>query len=69
MGDIEAGTCDICKAEDVALQRKYYHYDIKCECCNRADDPHFEIVRYCSNCQPKPPYSIKVMVKPIENGR
>jgi len=31
-GSVEAGRCPVCGNEDVNLNRKYYHYDIKCEC-------------------------------------
>lgn len=64
MGDVEFAKCDICKNED-HVSRKYYYYDIKCDCCNGKDDNHFEIVRYCKDCLPKPPYNIKLMYKPI----
>lgn len=61
MNAIELGTCDICSLNAVSLQRKYYHYNIDCECCN--GDTHFEIVRYCKNCTPKPPYRISAVVE------
>lgn len=66
MGDIESGNCDICKATDVQISRRYYHYDIKCDCCNGKEDNHFEIVRYCANCQPKPPRKATVHIQPID---
>lgn len=62
MGDIEFGKCDVC-GEDKTLSRKYYYYDVKCDCCNRKDSPHFEIVRYCSNCEPKPPKRISAVIE------
>jgi len=58
--EIEYGTCDIC-GKDRPLSRKYYKYDIKCDCCNDKDDDHFEIVRHCNKCEPKPPRTIKVV--------
>lgn len=64
-GECEAGKCDICGQEVVGLARKYYYYDVKCECCNKESDPHFEIVYHCSNCQPKPPKQIKAWLQPI----
>ena len=64
MGDVEFGKCDICGME-TQLSRKYYRYDIKCTCCNSENDPHFEIVKYCHNCEPRPPRSIKAWVKPM----
>lgn len=62
-GAIEHDTCDICWTEG-PVSRKYYHYDIKCSCCNNQTDDHFEIVKYCKNCKPKPPDEITVMVDP-----
>lgn len=64
-GEVEFGKCDICKTE-APLQRKYYRYPVKCECCNSAESDHFEIVCYCKNCTPKPPYRIKLTLKPRE---
>lgn len=64
MGDIEQGTCDICK-QDKPLQRKYYYYDIKCECCRTEEGQHFEIVFHCNDCIPKPPLRVKVSLTPI----
>lgn len=66
MSTIEFGTCDICKAE-APVYRKYYYYDIKCSCCNGADDPHFEIVRTCGDCDPKPPRRVSVSMDPMED--
>ena len=66
MGDIEYGPCDICK-KNTPLTRKYYRYDLKCNCCNRAEDNHFEIVRFCANCQPKPPLTVKAYLDPLED--
>lgn len=56
MGEIEVGTCSICSTKQVTLSRKYYYYDLDCSCCN--GDKHFHIVRYCENCEPKPPTAI-----------
>lgn len=63
-GDIEYGNCDVCNTQS-SLQRKYYRYDIKCDCCNSKDSPHFEIVRHCATCEPKPPRRISVVLKPL----
>lgn len=60
-GDAEFGYCDICKEQDF-VTRKYYNYDIKCECCGNR---HFEIVYHCPNCTPSPPKQITVTVKPV----
>ena len=62
MGEIEVGYCDICHKQ-AQVQRKYYHYDVNCECCG---NNHFEIVKYCENCKPKPPHRISVIMTPIE---
>lgn len=64
MYNIEFGKCDICGLE-TSLYRKYYRYDIKCTCCNNKNDPHFEIVKYCHNCKPRPPRTIKAWVEPM----
>jgi hypothetical protein len=51
-GESEMGKCDICKKDDVILERKYYEYDIKCE-CHRPN--HVECVKYCKDCTPVEP--------------
>jgi len=51
MGDQEFGKCPYCK-EEKPLNRKYYRYDIKCECHS---PQHFEIVWHCNNCTPHEP--------------
>lgn len=66
-GDIESGTCDICKAESVPVSRKYYYYDIECDCCNSKEDDHFEIVFYCKDCKPKPPSQVTCVLSPLED--
>lgn len=65
MRDIEVCECDICNKVK-PVERKYYRYDIICECCNGSKDHHFEIVRYCSDCEPKPPIATKVCIKPSD---
>lgn len=65
MGDIEFAKCDVC-GQEAHVSRKYYYYDIKCDCCNSKDSPHFEIVRYCEKCKPKPPRTISLLLKPID---
>lgn len=62
MSESEYGMCDICGI-DTNVSRKYYHYPIICDCCSTQ---HFEIVRHCSKCEPKPPKSIRVVLKPIK---
>ena len=51
MNDIEYGICDVCGRE-ANLQRKYYHFNIKCECHS---PKHFEMIKYCSDCVPLRP--------------
>lgn len=51
MSNIEYGTCDMCGRE-ANLQRKYYHFNIKCECHS---PKHFEMIKYCSDCVPLRP--------------
>lgn len=46
-GEIEVGRCDIC-GEVKPLRRKYYHYDIKCDCHS---PKHFEIVMHWLDCE------------------
>lgn len=64
-GDIEVGTCDVCKKENVQLNRKVYYYPIKCECHSTQ---HFEIVFHCSECKPIEPKqtTIVVMTKDLQ---
>lgn len=62
MGNIEVDYCDFCHQKKQVL-RKYYHYPVNCECCGGTT--HFEYVRYCKDCTPKPPKYIRVEVKPI----
>jgi hypothetical protein len=61
MGEVEAGRCPVCGKEDVPLNRKYYHYDIECQCHN---PKHFEIVWHCNECEaPKEPMVTKIELK------
>jgi len=50
-GDSEWGECEVC-GKTGPLERTYFRYDIKCECCN---NKHFEIVWHCIGCEPKDP--------------
>lgn len=58
-GAVESGICDICKKE-THLQRKYYYYNIVCECHS---PQHFELVRYCNDCIPLEPKLTKLEIK------
>ena len=64
MGDVEVGKCGQCHRSDVALQRKYYYYDIDCDCCDGTE--HFVFVRYCSNCRPVAPTLLMVHAKHVQ---
>ena len=61
MCDREVGRCDICLTDGVAISRKYYDYRIDCECC--IGSVHFEVVRYCKECEPLPPERIHVVLQ------
>lgn len=63
MGEIEVDYCDFCH-QKTQIERKYYHYPINCECCG--GQYHFEYVRYCKDCKPRPPKRISAIVEPIE---
>ena len=60
MRDVEVGICDTC-GENRALSRKYYYYDINCQCHG---PKHFEIVKHCSACIPQPPEKTIVYIHP-----
>lgn len=60
MGDIEVGTCGVCKKEDQELTRTYYRYNFKCECHSPY---HFEFVAHCSDCIPTEPVETKVVLR------
>jgi hypothetical protein len=64
MNCIEHGKCDVCGKER-GLNRVTYHYGIKCECHS---PDHFEIVRHCSDCKPKPPRKTWVTMAPISEN-
>lgn len=63
MADVELANCDMCHVLK-PVQRKYYTYDIKCDCCNNKEDDHFEIVRHCVTCAPKPPTKVLANLRP-----
>lgn len=60
MGDAEQGTCSVCKKESNGISRKYFRYEVKCECCSPT---HFEIVYHCTNCVPKEPILTNITIK------
>lgn len=65
MGDIEKGICNYCNT-NTELTRKYYHFKADCECCN--GDDHFEIVKYCKDCEPKQPERVSFIPKKEYGG-
>lgn len=58
MNNIEYGICDICGRE-ANLQRKYYHFNIKCECHLPT---HSEMIKYCSDCVPLRPAETTIKI-------
>jgi hypothetical protein len=58
--EVVEGKCNMC-GKRAQLTRKYYHYDIKCECHS---PKHFEIVWHCKNCTPKPPEKMTITMEP-----
>ena len=61
-GEIENGRCDMC-GQVTTVRRKYYHYDVECECHS---PKHFEIVRHCIKCTPYEPAYTKIHIKTTE---
>lgn len=61
-GESLYGKCQFC-GKEAALNIRYYHYTIKCECCHSSDKHgHFERIEYCDACvrHAHPPKHIKV---------
>ena len=52
-GEIEWGSCEYCTEYEGPINRRYFSYDIKCECCSGTK--HFEMVWHCDNCEPRDP--------------
>ena len=65
MDNVEVDYCDICHKKK-QIKRKYYYYDVNCDCCG-SPRGHFEIVRYCDECTPKPPKRINIMMEPYND--
>jgi len=61
MCEIESGICEICGNEGPLL-RTYFYYGIKCDCHS---PEHFELIRHCQDCVPKPPNMTTVYMKPV----
>lgn len=64
-GDIEWGKCDVC-GKECSLERTYFYYNIKCECCGNRHGYHFEIVRHCSDCPAPMPTHIHPFIKAMD---
>jgi hypothetical protein len=62
MGEQEFGRCPIC-GEDKPLIRKYYYYNIKCDCCSPT---HFELRYHCKDCKPQKPFTVRVVYNNLE---
>ena len=62
MGDSERGLCGVC-GEIKDLNRKYFHYNIKCECHS---PDHFEIVWHCNECLPIEPVVTSLSIRTDE---
>ena len=58
-GEIMIGKCIYC-LKFKNLNRKYFHFNIKCECHSPS---HFEIVEHCMACTPKCPSYTSVVLK------
>ena len=58
-GEVEFGKCDYCGKEG-PMNRKYFHYPIKCECHS---PQHFEIKWHCNDCFPVEPETTKLTVR------
>ena len=64
----ELGICQLCNKQDTIVLRKYYYYDIKCECCmvtHEGNGVHAEMVYHCIDCEPKPPRKLIFEAKPL----
>lgn len=66
--EYEFGKCDYC-GKETNIKRKYFYYDIKCDCHS---PKHFEIRYHCKDCVPRVPSETKVTyshstLSPIEN--
>lgn len=66
-GNNEYGVCRFCNTVG-NVNRKYYRYDVKCDCCNSKNDYHFEYVKHCNSCEPKPPTKITVHLEPLADN-
>ena len=65
MCGIEWGKCEVCGKED-QLERTYFYYNVKCECCGNKNNRHFEIVHHCHKCPAPVPVHIHPWVKAMD---
>lgn len=66
MGDGMFGKCGCCGKES-GLRRKYFYYDVKCDCCGGAsENEHFVIVDHCKDCVPIAPTTIKLVLDNVK---
>lgn len=62
MCDIEINKCSTC-GEKKKVNRKYFNFQFKCECCLNKENFHKEIVYYCNECEPKYPIETTALIK------
>ena len=65
MCGIEWGKCEVCGKEG-QLERTYFYYNVKCECCGDKNNRHFEMVCHCSKCPAPVPVHIHPWVKALD---
>ena len=65
-GCCEVAECAMCGTMGPVVRTYYYYEEIRCECCNGDGSPHFEFVRHCNGCEPKPPIRVTVTAKPTK---
>jgi hypothetical protein len=61
MGEQEFSVCSMCSNNKI-VARKSYYYTIDCDCCV---GNHFESVKYCVDCNPKPPKKVSILIEPL----
>lgn len=64
-GDIEWGTCPFC-GKDSSLERTYFYYNIKCECCGNKNGWHFEIIKHCNKCPAPIPTHVHLFIRAMD---
>lgn len=61
----EYGRCEVCGAEG-PLDRTYFYYDIRCDCCGNRDGYHFELMCHCSKCPAPMPDRVRPLIKAMD---